>query len=55
MVAEEDAAELARLQEAAAQLNIQLEPDTELQPDRLPVDADLETSKHALEDLFNLQ
>ena len=54
MVADEEPEELARLQEVASQLNLQLEQDTELQPDRLPMDADLETSKHALEDMFNL-
>ena len=54
VVAEEEPEELAKLQEVAAQLNLQLEQDTELQPDRLPMDADLETSKHALEDMFNL-
>ena len=39
----------------AAQLHLPLHQDAEPAPERLPEDADLESSKLALEDLYNLQ
>ena len=54
LVAEESEADVQLLRSYAAQLHLHLQEDPEPAPEKLPADADLESSKHALEDLFNL-
>ena len=54
LVAEEMPSDVEKIQAYTTQLHIRLQQEAEPAADELPADADLETTKTSLEDLYNL-